>query len=81
MIKKNRGYLPDLLDERQGDAETSAYNASKFGLQGFAQALMYEMRKNNIRVMVLNPSSVETIRTPGRNTARDCTCTRPTWPA
>ena len=62
MIKKNRAdiFLISSMSGKKGDAETSAYNASKFGLQGFAQALMYEVRKNNIRVMVLNPSSVET---------------------
>ncbi|NPU96217.1 MAG: SDR family oxidoreductase [Candidatus Omnitrophica bacterium] len=62
MIKKNRAdiFMISSMSGKKGDPETSAYNASKFGLQGFAQALMYEVRKYNIRVMVLNPSSVDT---------------------
>jgi 3-oxoacyl-[acyl-carrier protein] reductase len=66
MIEKQRGdiFLISSMSGKRGDAGTSAYNASKFGLQGFAQALVYEVRKHNIRVMVLNPSSVDTGKTP-----------------
>jgi len=62
MIKKNRGdiFMISSMSGKKGDAGTSAYSASKFGLQGFSQALLYEVRKSNIRVMVLNPSSVDT---------------------
>ncbi len=62
MLKKERGdiFMISSMSGKKGDPGTSAYNASKFGLQGFSQALMYEVRKKNIRVMVLNPSSVET---------------------
>jgi len=62
MIEKNRGdiFIISSMSGKKGDAFSSAYNASKFGLQGFAQALTYEVRKNNIRVMVLNPSTVDT---------------------
>lgn len=62
MIKKDRGdiFMISSMSGKKGDAGTSAYNASKFGLQGFSQALCYEVRKSNIRVMVLNPSSVDT---------------------
>ena len=62
MIEKNRGdiFMISSMSGKKGDAGTSAYAASKFGLQGFSQALMYEVRKHNIRVMVLNPSSVDT---------------------
>lgn len=48
------------MSGKKGDPGSSAYNASKFGLQGFSQSLAYEVRRNNIRVMVLNPSSVNT---------------------
>jgi len=48
------------MSGKKGDPGAAAYNASKFGLQGFSQALTYEVRKHNIRVMVLNPSSVNT---------------------
>jgi len=62
MIKANRGdiFMISSMSGKKGDPGTSAYNASKFGLQGFSQSLMYEVRRNNIRVMVLNPSSVNT---------------------
>jgi len=48
------------MSGKKGDPGAAAYAASKFGLQGFAQALNYEVREYNIRVMVLNPSSVNT---------------------
>lgn len=38
----------------------SAYNASKFGLNGFSEALMMEVRYDNIRVSYLMPGSVDT---------------------
>jgi 3-oxoacyl-[acyl-carrier protein] reductase len=66
-----RAFLPSMLElpradifmissmsGKKGDPGAAAYAASKFGLQGFSQALMYEVRKHDIRVMVLNPSSV-----------------------
>jgi 3-oxoacyl-[acyl-carrier protein] reductase len=60
MIKKNRGdiFMISSMSGKKGDPNASAYAASKFGLQGFSQALTYEVRKHNIRVMVLNPSHV-----------------------
>lgn len=62
MIAKNRGdiFMISSMSGKKGDPGAAAYAASKFGLQGFSQALTYEVRKNNIRVMVLNPSSVDT---------------------
>ncbi len=61
MIQKNRGdiIMISSMSGKKGDPGHSAYNASKFGLQGFSQALMYEVRQDNIRVMVLNPSRVD----------------------
>jgi 3-oxoacyl-[acyl-carrier protein] reductase len=62
MIAKGRGdiFMISSMSGKKGDPGGSAYAASKFGLQGFSQALNYEVRKHNIRVMVLNPSSVDT---------------------
>jgi 3-oxoacyl-[acyl-carrier protein] reductase len=62
MLKKDRGdiFMISSMSGKKGDPGTSVYNASKFGLQGFSQALMYEVRRNNIRVVVLNPSAVNT---------------------
>jgi len=63
--------LPQLIEKNQGDiimvsstaglngaATTSAYSASKFGVIGFADSLMREVRKNNIRVCTLMPSTI-----------------------
>jgi NAD(P)-dependent dehydrogenase (short-subunit alcohol dehydrogenase family) len=46
----------------------SAYNASKFALNGFTEALMQEIRHDGIRVSYIMPGSVDTEfggRTPG----------------
>lgn len=61
MLEKERAdiFMIGSMSGKKGDPGASAYAASKFGLQGFAQALMYEVRKHNVRVMVLNPSSVD----------------------
>lgn len=62
MIAKDRGdiFMISSMSGKKGDPGAAAYAASKFGLQGFSQALNYEVRKHNIRVMVLNPSAVNT---------------------
>lgn len=41
-------------------ATTSAYSASKFAVLGFTESLMQEVRKSNIRVTALTPSTVNT---------------------
>lgn len=38
----------------------SAYNASKFGLTGFSQAIMLDLRQEGIRVSTIMPGSVAT---------------------
>ena len=38
----------------------AAYNASKFGLIGFSEAMMLDLRYENIRVSVIMPGSVNT---------------------
>lgn len=38
----------------------AAYNASKFGLVGFSQAIMLDLRKYNVRVTTIMPGSVAT---------------------
>jgi 3-oxoacyl-[acyl-carrier protein] reductase len=62
MIEKNSGdiIMISSMSGKKGDPGSAAYAASKFGLQGFSQSLMHEVRRNNIRVMVLNPSRVNT---------------------
>jgi 3-oxoacyl-[acyl-carrier protein] reductase len=39
---------------------TSAYSASKFAVLGLTESLMQEVRKHNIRVTALTPSTVGT---------------------
>ena len=41
-------------------AKGSAYNASKFGLVGFTQAVMMDVRKHNVKVSTIMPGSVAT---------------------
>ena len=66
-----KAVLPQLIEKNQGDiinvsstsglngaATTSAYSASKFGVIGFSDSLMREVRKNNIRVCTLMPSTI-----------------------
>ena len=43
-----------------GNPKLSAYNATKFGLRGFAEATMKELRPYGIRTTCLYPGSVET---------------------
>ena len=38
----------------------AAYNASKFGLNGFSEAIMQDLRNENIRVSYILPGSVQT---------------------
>jgi len=38
----------------------AAYNASKFGLNGFSEAIMQDLRYDNVRVSYIMPGSVDT---------------------
>lgn len=68
-----RAVLPQMIERKTGDiinvsstaglngnAVTSAYSASKFGVMGLTNSLMLEVRKHNIRVSALTPSTVLT---------------------
>lgn len=68
-----RAVLPAMIEKKSGDivnvastaglkggAMLSAYSASKFGLIGLTESLMQEVRKHNIRVTCLMPSTVIT---------------------
>ena len=48
MIEKNRGdiFMISSMSGKKGDAGAAAYCASKFGLQGFSQSLMYERSRS-----------------------------------
>ena len=43
-----------------GRAEGAAYCTTKFGVQGFSEALFKELRSYNIKVTCVNPGSIET---------------------
>jgi len=51
----------------------AAYNASKFGLNGFTEALMLDHRHDNVRVCSIMPGSVDTNFTgdPGKSRPQD----------
>lgn len=68
-----RAVLPQMIERKSGDiinisstagktgaAVTSAYSASKFGVFGLTESLMQEVRKHNIRVTALAPSTIVT---------------------
>jgi len=68
-----RAILPGMIARKTGDIinisstaglrgapVTSAYSASKFGLLGLTESLMLEVRKHDIRVSALTPSTVAT---------------------
>lgn len=68
-----RAILPGMIERKSGDIInvsstagqrgaplTSAYSASKFGLLGLTESLMLEVRKHNIRVSALTPSTIAT---------------------
>lgn len=65
--------LPEMIERQTGDIinisstagekggpVTSAYSASKFGVIGLSESLMQEVRKYNIRVSTMTPSTVAT---------------------
>lgn len=68
-----RAVLPQMIERKTGDIVnisstagktgspvTSAYAASKFAVFGLSESLMQEVRKHNIRVTALAPSTVVT---------------------
>lgn len=61
-LKKSKGYLFTIssLAGTNFFANGSAYNASKFGLTGFTQAVMLDLRHHGIKVSTIMPGSVAT---------------------
>ncbi|MCQ4088057.1 3-ketoacyl-ACP reductase [Saccharibacillus sp. JS10] len=62
MIEQNSGNILNVASTagERGFATGSAYCASKAGLIAMSEAVMQEVRKSNIRVVTLNPSTVNT---------------------
>jgi len=62
MRKRGGGYIFNISSLAGTNAMPagSAYNASKFGLNGFSEAMMQDVRYDGIRVSYLMPGSVDT---------------------
>ena len=61
-LKKSKGYLITIasLAGTNFFKFGSAYNASKFGLVGFTQAVMLDVREHGVKVSTIMPGSVST---------------------
>jgi len=61
-LKESKGYFITIssLAGTNFFAQGSAYNASKFGLTGFTQAVMLDVRQHGIRCTTIMPGSVAT---------------------
>jgi hypothetical protein len=61
-LKKSKGYIITIssLAGTNFFPEGSAYNASKFGLTGFSQSIMLDLRKYDVKVTTIMPGSVAT---------------------
>lgn len=59
-IKQNKGYIITIasLAGINFFAGGTAYNATKFGLVGFTQALMMDLRQHDVKVTTIMPGSV-----------------------
>jgi NAD(P)-dependent dehydrogenase (short-subunit alcohol dehydrogenase family) len=62
MLGKGEGAVINIgsVSGRSGEANGSAYSASKFGLIGFTESLFDEVRENGIKVAVILPGFVDT---------------------
>ena len=62
MKQRGGGYIINIssLAGANPHPEMAAYNASKFGLNGFSEALMQEVRHDGIKVSYIMPGSVNT---------------------
>ncbi len=60
--KRGGGYIINIssLAGQNAHPKMAAYNASKFGLNGFTEAMMQEVRQDNIKVSLICPGSVNT---------------------
>jgi 3-oxoacyl-[acyl-carrier protein] reductase len=62
MKERGSGWIVNIasLASRNPFAGGAAYNASKFGLLGFSEAAMLDLREHGIRVTAILPGSVDT---------------------
>ena len=59
-IKKTKGYIITISSLAGANffPQGSAYNASKFGLTGFTQSVMLDLRQHDVKVTTIMPGSV-----------------------
>jgi NAD(P)-dependent dehydrogenase (short-subunit alcohol dehydrogenase family) len=62
MKRRGGGYIINIssLAGQNAHPKMAAYNASKFGLNGFSESLMQEVRQDDIKVSYVCPGSVNT---------------------
>lgn len=67
MLQRGAGFILNIgsLAGKHPFAGGAAYNASKFGLAGFTESIMLDVRHDNIRVSTIMPGSVQTEFRPG----------------
>lgn len=74
-LPRGGGFIVNIssLAGRNAFSGGAAYNASKFGLNGFTEALMLDHRLDNVRVSSIMPGSVDTefSGTPGKPGTED----------
>ncbi|KAB1067493.1 SDR family oxidoreductase [Tamlana haliotis] len=61
-LKKSKGYFITISSLAGANffAKGSAYNASKFGVTGFTQSVMLDLRQHGVKVSTIMPGSVST---------------------
>lgn len=61
-VKQNTGNIVNIASTsgKRGGAGAGIYSSTKFAVNGLTESWRAELRKNNIRVMQVNPSEVQT---------------------
>ncbi len=72
MLERKQGHLVNIVSVSGlvGEAQASAYNASKWAVRGFSQSLVKEVRDKGIRVTVINPGGVNNDESRSARSAR-----------
>jgi len=72
MVERSSGDIVNIASTAglNGNPNVSAYSASKFAVVGMSESLMKEVRKHNIRVITMTPSTIESDMTIGLGFAK-----------
>jgi 3-oxoacyl-[acyl-carrier protein] reductase len=62
MVRQKSGVIINISSGlgKRGEAEASAYSASKFGMMGFSESIADEFKEYNIKVSTISPGEVDT---------------------